>query len=220
MDLPKNIDRFFLYLYLFKTGIMKLKLYFLFFLFFVTLVSFSQEFKGGILAGLAASEISGDYLEGPNKAGVYAGAFVNRHFTPKSSLQLELDFIQKGSRENPDSTNDYRSYLLRLNYVEMPVHYKFDLSKRSTLEGGLSLGVLIHSYEAVNTYEWVAGSDFDPFDLSLNIGYYFSLLEKLSINVRYSNSIVPVRPHAGGATWRANKGQYNEVLSFVLFYEL
>ncbi|MFU8843764.1 MAG: outer membrane beta-barrel protein [Bacteroidales bacterium] len=180
----------------------------------------AQDFHGGVLAGLATSEISGDRLEGPNKAGLYLGAFVSRHFSMRSSLQLELDFIQKGSRENPDSTNDYHSYLLRLNYVEMPLHYNYDFHPRGTIEGGLSLGVLVHSYELADGYEWVSGGDFDPLDLSFNIGLYYRLLEKLRINVRYSNSILPVRPHAGGATWRLNKGQYNEVLSFVLFLEL
>jgi hypothetical protein len=198
---------------------MKLKFYFFTLLIFTGLVSIGQDFKGGILGGLAASEISGDRLQGPNKAGFYVGAFVNRYFSPTSSIQMELDFIQKGSRENPDSSNAYHSYLLRLNYLEMPVHYKYDFIEKATLEAGLSLGVLVQSYEAVDTYEWAAGGSFDTFDLSFNIGLYYTLLENLRINVRYSNSILPVRPHAGGATWRANKGQYNEVLSFVLYYE-
>jgi len=180
----------------------------------------AQDFHGGILGGLSTSEISGDRLEGPNKAGFYLGAFVNRYFTHRSSIQMELDFIQKGSRENPDSSNAYHSYLLRLNYIEIPVHYKYDFIEKGTLEAGLSLGVLIYQDEKVNDYEWGSGSDFDQFDLSFNIGLYYTIIKNLRINVRYSNSILPVRPHAGGATWRANKGQYNEVLSFVLFYEL
>ena len=180
----------------------------------------AQDFNGGILGGLSTSEISGDRLEGPNKAGFYLGGFVNRYFTERSSVQMELDFIQKGSRENPDSSNAYQSYLLRLNYIEMPVHYKYDFVEKGTLEAGLSLGVLIHSYELANGYEWTSGADFERFDLSFNIGAYYTIIQNLRINVRYSNSILPVRPHAGGATWRANKGQYNEVLSFVLFYEL
>ena len=199
---------------------MNSKLYIFFIFLFSSTIAVGQDFRGGILGGLAASEISGDRLQGPNKAGIYAGAFVYRYFSPRSAVQMELNFIQKGSRENPDSSNKYRTYLLRLNYVEMPVHYKYDFTTKGTLEAGLSLGVLVQSKEEVNTYEWAAGDDFDPIDLSFNIGLYFALLENLKINVRYSNSILPVRPHAGGATWRLNKGQYNEVLSFVLFYEL
>ena len=58
---------------------------------------------------------------------------------------MELDYIQKGSRENPDSSNNYEFYLLRLNYVEIPLHYKYDFHEKGTLEAGLSLGFLVHS---------------------------------------------------------------------------
>ena len=180
----------------------------------------AQDFHGGVLGGLSASEISGDRLTGPNKAGLYLGAFVNRQFTPHSSAQLELDFIQKGSRKNHDSTLLDTSYLLRLNYFEIPFHYNFHFNEKASLETGLSLGVLIHSYEEANGYETVSGPSFFKTDLSFNIGAFYSLTDKLRINVRYSNSILPVRAHSQGQTYRLNKGQYNEVLSFVLYYEL
>jgi hypothetical protein len=199
---------------------MKFKILFVFFSLFASLAGYSQKFNGGVLAGLSTSEISGDRLTGPNKAGIYAGFFVNRYFSKRSSIQMELDFIQKGSRENPDSTNGYNFYLLRLNYVELPVHYKFDFHKRATLETGLSLGALIHSHEEGNPGNPVSGPDFDKTDLSFNIGFFFMLIENLRVNVRYSNSILKVRDHAGGATYRANMGQYNEVLSLTLHYSI
>lgn len=195
----------------------------IFIIFFTTVTYFSgsaQRFNGGILAGLSGSEISGDRLEGPNKAGIYAGGFVNFYFTERSSIQMELDFIQKGSRKNPDTIN-YESYILRINYVELPVHYKYDFGERWTLETGLSLGVLISKYEEVN--EIVQENVYPAFkdrDLSFNIGLFYSLIERLRLNIRYSNSILAVRPHSGGQTYRWNKGQYNEVLSFTLHYDL
>jgi hypothetical protein len=178
---------------------------------------YAQKFNGGVLGGLSASEISGDRLEGPNKAGLYLGTFVNRYFSKRSSIQMELDFIQKGSRKNPDSV-DYSTYLLRLNYIEIPVHYKYDFIEKATLETGLGFGFLIHSYEEADGYEWTSGPEFQTLDLSFNIGAYYRLFENLLINVRYSNSILAVRPHASGQTYRWNKGQYNEVLSFTLHY--
>jgi hypothetical protein len=178
-----------------------------------------QDFNGGVLGGLSTSEISGDRLQGPNKAGMYLGAYVNRYFSQRFSLQMELDYIQKGSRNNPDSAS-YEKYLLRLNYIEMPFHARYDFAEKATVEGGLSLGVLIRSYEEANGYEWTSGPEFKPIDFSLNIGLFYTLVERLRINVRYSNSIIAVRPHSSGETYRWNKGQYNEVLSFVLFYDL
>ncbi|MBM3436343.1 MAG: PorT family protein [Bacteroidetes bacterium] len=177
----------------------------------------AQKFNGGVLAGLSTSEISGDRLEGPNKAGVYAGFFVNRYFSNRSSFQMELDFIQKGSRKNPDSL-DFSTYLLRLNYIEIPVHYKYDFHKRGTLEAGLGTGVLIYNYEEANELEVPDSREFKRIDLSFNIGGYFRITGNLLFNLRYSNSILAVRPHSKGQIYRWNKGQYNEVLSFTFHY--
>ncbi len=196
---------------------MKDKIFTLIALIGFTLVSFGQDFHGGVLFGVAGTEISGDRLSGPNKAGLYLGGFVNREFGERSSLQMELDFIQKGSRKNPDSLS-YDSYLLRLSYIEIPVHYRYEFVERASLEVGLSLGVLVHSYEERNTIDPYS-RPFNPLDLSFSFGLFYALTKKMKINVRYANSILAVRPHSNGQTYKWNRGQYNEVLSFVLFYQ-
>ncbi len=179
----------------------------------------AQDFNGGVLGGVSGSQISGDDLSGFNKGGLYLGAFVNRYFGEKSSLQMELDFIQKGSRKNPNAKkNDYSTYLLRLNYIEIPVSYKYDFSTKGTLEGGLSLGVLVNSYEEANETTTISGGEFNRTDFSFHVGGYYTIVENLRINVRYSSSILPVRDHSSGATDRLNAGQYNSVLSFIFFY--
>lgn len=199
---------------------MKIKLVGILILFAISYQIKAQDFNGGILAGLAMTEISGDRLSGPNKAGVYVGGYVNRYLTDRSSFQMELDFIQKGSRMNPDSANNYQSYLLRLSYIELPVHYKYDFHEKATLEAGLSYGVLIHSFEESNGSTAVSGPDFKSGDLSFNFGAYYTLWERMRVNVRYSNSILAVRPHNSGQSYRWNNGQYNEVLSITFHYEL
>jgi hypothetical protein len=181
----------------------------------------AQDFHGGVLGGIATTQISGDQLSGFNKAGLYLGAFVNRGFSKKSSMQMELDFIQKGSRKNPKpKNNDYTTYLLRLNYIEIPVSYKYDFSAKGTLEGGLSFGVLVNSYEEANETTTLSGGEFDRTDFSWHVGLYYTLMENLRVNVRYSNSLLPVRDHSSSATDRLNAGQYNTVLAIVFYYEL
>ena len=189
----------------------------IFLLLSIVAVGQQQRFNGGIQAGVAAAEISGDRLTGPNKAGIYAGGFVNRYFTERSSFQMELNFIQKGSRKNPDSL-DYSYYLLRLSYVELFFHYKWDFSERFTFEVGPSYGVLIKSYEEADG-QILTEPPFYNGDLSANVGLFFTLTKQLRFNLRYSNSILAVRPHSSGQTYKWNQGQYNEVLSFTFHYQ-
>jgi len=193
----------------------------LFILFFMSLgpVLIGQQFNGGLIGGLSMSEISGDRLTGPNKAGVYTGGFVNTYISKKSSFQMELNFIQKGSRKNPDTLDNSNYYLLRLSYIEMFLHYKWDFSELFTLEAGPSFGVLINSYEEADG-QILTEPPFNTGDLSLNVGLFFSLTQRWRFNVRYSNSILAVRPHASGQTYKWNQGQYNEVLSFTFHYKL
>jgi len=178
-----------------------------------------QRFNGGLLGGLSAAEISGDRLTGPNKAGVYAGGFVNAYISNKSSFQMELNFIQKGSRKNPDTLDNSNFYLLRLSYVEMFLHYKWDFTERFTLEAGPSYGVLIKSYEEADG-QILTQPPFKSGDLNANVGLFFSLTQRWRFNVRYSNSILAVRAHSRGQTYKWNRGQYNEVLSFTFHYKL
>jgi len=112
-----------------------------------------QDFRGGFRAGLTASEVSGDDAGGPDKLGWFAAVFTNRDVSEHSRLQLEVMYIQKGSRvfrdshadqnghqgtsffpaagDNglPDPTPDgYRNYRFNLHYVEVPLVFKFDFS--------------------------------------------------------------------------------------------
>jgi hypothetical protein len=126
----------------------------------------AQEFNAGVLGGMSTSEISGDFITGPSKVGLYAGIFTNRYISKKSSLELELNYVQKGSRKNPDST-DVTKYILRLQYVELHLLYKYDL-KKFTFEAGPSLGYLLHSYEEADYF--VLDVPFNPLDFSVGIG--------------------------------------------------
>ncbi len=115
----------------------------------------AQMFRGGLKAGLTASEVSGDDAGGPNKLGWFAAVYTNMDVRPFTRLQLELMYIQKGSRDffdpwdeehgNPNNSllsgliflkddpiepdpSGYRDYRFYLHYVEIPVLIQFDFS--------------------------------------------------------------------------------------------
>src|SRR5438132_3331012 len=97
------------------------KLFFtsLFIIFFQLL--YAQRFHAGVTGGISTTQVAGDQLSGFNKAGVIAGGFVNSSLSEKTSLQMEIIFIQKGSRKPVETDNDNQYYVMRLSYFEVPV---------------------------------------------------------------------------------------------------
>jgi hypothetical protein len=61
-----------------------------------------QGFRAGIIAGISATQISGDDLGGFDKAGLVAGGMVSTNISKKLDLAMEITFFQKGSKKNAD----------------------------------------------------------------------------------------------------------------------
>jgi hypothetical protein len=193
---------------------------------FMILISYSniysQRFNGGIHAGVSATQVSGDEQAGFNKAGIYGGGFVNIYFSQRSSVQMELNFIQKGSRKNPKPDNgDYTKYVCRLNYIEMPLMYKLDVTKWLTLEIGAAAAYLVKSSEEDENGSVSPYLQFKKYEISLIGGGYYNFSKHFMVNVRYENTFpfLPIRQHASRASYNLNKGQYNSVLIFALQYQ-
>src|SRR5687768_1040627 len=122
-----------------------MKIYFLAIFLSIALCMKAQEFNAGLRFGMDASQVNGDRLAGFDKAGILAGVFVNRNFSERISVQMEMIFIQKGSRRPLDDFNTY--YRLRVHYIEVPVLLRYQASKKFTVYAGPSYGVLIFSEE-------------------------------------------------------------------------
>lgn len=203
---------------------MKIK-HFLLLLLILPSYIYSQEFEGGIVLGVNATAVFGDQLSGPDKPGLHAGAYAALAISENSTLQMELSFVQKGSKHFPDSAtqpNYADSYLLRLNYAELPVIFQFHANEQLTFETGASYAVLINSpgYERVDMYEQTPDPPFNAGDLSIHLGGNYLLTSKVRFSVRASHSILPIRSHNQGGTYLLNRGQYNQVLAFTLRYRL
>jgi len=153
----------------------------------------SQNFNGGILAGVAGTQVAGDGYYGFHKAGIFAGGFVNLQVSEHSSFQMELEFFQKGSRENPDSANNYNQYLFRVNYIELPVLYQYTFNKRFKVEAGPSLGFLVGYYEERFEEEIKGGNRPANVTFQLNAGLYVYLSTHFTVNIRTNNSMLNIR---------------------------
>lgn len=179
----------------------------------------TPTFRGGITGGVVASQVSGDNSAGFNKLGLYVGPFANFNLREKLLFQMEISYIQKGSRENPTEENNYYSYRLKLDYIELPFMFRYSYSDKLDFEVGLAYSVLIRTYEEFNQQE-VDDRPFNTHNSSLIAGIYYKLDDTWSVNFRTSNSITPIRKHKSGQTYRLNFGQTNNLLTLGLFYTM
>lgn len=189
---------------------------------FFVLLSFSvqaQKFKAGIIAGVSATQISGDRLSGYNKAGLVLGGVVSTAVAKKFDLAMEILYFQKGSKKNSDPENgDYTSYRLRLNYFEVPLLLQWNYSKVFTFEGGPTFGALLSDVEEDEYGVLNAQLPFEKMEFGIAGGLKVRFAQKFAFTARIESSLLPVRKHVSGASYRLNHGQYNAALQFAVQY--
>jgi hypothetical protein len=143
---------------------------------------------------------------------------VRGKLSEKWSAQLEIMYIQKGSRHNYNpEKGDYAFYFLQLDYIEVPVLFLFH-QKKFTFELGPSFGFLLKEEEYNEVQELTGYRPFNKNELNYNIGISYEIYKNWGMNWRYSNSLTPIRSHASGARTWYNPGQKNNVLAFSLTY--
>jgi hypothetical protein len=132
-----------------------------------------------------------------------------------------MTYFQKGSRHNADPKKpDDDTYIFRANYIEVPVLYQYKFAKWFKLEAGPSMGVLINYHEERNDY-LVLHNPPAALTLQVNLGLYFSLSERLRVNLRTNNSILNIRSESatGDVKRIFDYGQYHDSLVLSLFYQ-
>jgi hypothetical protein len=177
-----------------------------------------QRFKASVLAGINSSQVSGDELAGFNKAGILLGGSAILPLNKSFEAEMEILFIQKGSRSklSEDNTNiDY--YKMALNYLEVPIIFTFYPTPKVSLHAGPTVGVLLSAKE-----EDIAGSrtdqiTFENYELGVAGGLSFHFNKSISLSMRLSNSLLPIRK-IGADTKFFISGQYNSGLAFFLRY--
>lgn len=176
-----------------------------------------QGFYGGLRLGMTGSQVQGDNLSGFDKAGITGGFIVGIPVGDYADFQTEILFVQKGSRKNP-TKNDPSKYIMRLNYIEMPFLYRRQLKENYGFETGLSFGVLLENTDVEYDLYGVLPSrePFKEFEVAAHVGIWYKIRDNTRVNLRYSHSVLPIRPHQGGVTYYFNRGQYNLVLGLTL----
>ncbi|MFT7612807.1 MAG: hypothetical protein ACI9J3_001773 [Parvicellaceae bacterium] len=175
----------------------------------------------GAQVNLNATSVTGTTVRGINKVGLFAGIFFQKSITDDFALELDLSYSQKGALKPPNhKMNDFTKYLMKLEYGELGVFGRYDV-RGVIFEAGLSGGYLISSSETDENNQIITGNgDISKFEFSGAIGVQFPISERFCIGTRLSHSILPIRKHVNGASFRLNIGQMNQVLSFSVRYTI
>lgn len=190
---------------------------------FITIAN-AQRFEGGLIGGFNAAQVDGDFYKGYHKPGVALGGYVQTNLSRNVFVAMELKLMQKGAR-NIDSLaiNDEQiKYIMRLNYVDLPVYLGFRTSERISMLVGVSTGYLLSGNE-YNDYGKFPAEDRHPFnsiDVQAMLGFRLQLTRRISVDVRGAYSLLPIRNQPGNEIWYWKSNQFNNLLSTTLLYRL
>jgi hypothetical protein len=196
-----------------------------FFLLLLVMASSSlraQRFNAGLMAGGVTSQVDGDTYDGYHKWGFLGGGYVTLQISPHSSFQMELEYIQKGSKRVDTSVMGGDTYLLRLHYIEIPVLYQYTFKKRFYFEAGPVADVLIGSLELKNGAAPPGTVPLRLVTFAGIFGFGAYLTSHLRINIRSNYSLNSIRSKNNYGGYRRiflETGQYNNVLSLSLLWD-
>ncbi|WP_345006117.1 porin family protein [Snuella lapsa] len=106
----------------------------------VSVYGFSQGTKYGVRAGYNISNLDFDgtpILDNEHRNGFAIGFFGEYGFTKTFALMPEIQFSSEGGKTKA----------LRLDYIQVPVLFKFRLSERIHIGAGPQVGVKVYEHE-------------------------------------------------------------------------
>jgi hypothetical protein len=180
--------------------------------------------------GLNVCQIHGDNYNGYNKPGIFSGVAVNARLNEKMSLELGFYFSQKGARHNQNpEKGDFTFYRVNLNYLDLPLLFKFKLNPTYFITLGPSIAYLISYKEENELGDWTGVYKFNKFETGVNIGLGRKVKERFFVEVRSSNSILPTRNYGilANKVFYPNPiarffvaGLYNNILTLIVSYNI
>lgn len=179
---------------------MKIRTITLLTLLFLSTPIFSQVFKGGLLLGINGAQVDGDDQSGYDKFGIMGGAFIYTPISPYWDIQLEIEYMGKGAQSVSTADEGYQTeFTINLNYIELPVLMKLDLSstnintlKSFSFVGGLGFGYLFDPSQTLSSLYPTTQINFRSFELSAVLGFEYQLNDMFSVLGRFSYSITPI----------------------------
>lgn len=185
----------------------------------LTFTAYSQKFEGGVLIGLTASQIDGDNSSGYNKVGLQGGGWVRRMFTYTVGGQMEIMYMQKGAMKTRN-TGDTAYLKTTLHYIDIPLMAQYIFNENVMIELGIIPEVLMSAKVEDANSPLPINPEYNRFTLGAFAGIGYRFLEVLSLRLRFNYSILPIQAHPSGQKYLLNQGNYSNMLSFAVYYQI
>ena len=185
-------------------------------------INAQQAFKGGFVAGIAASQIDGDHQSGYKKPGLTLGIYTGHEISSRLNWFLEFRYTGKGAAERFsffDSLPD-NLYEIRLHYLEFPLYLSYKVSNSVHIEAGISIGYLLSSkiYDPYSTEFLDPERAFNSLDYTGLLGARFDWSENWTIGLRVNYSLIPFYKPEGIVSNK--QALYNNSLQLSFFYRV
>lgn len=154
----------------------------------------SQAFSVGPKVGYNSAELKGssfkNFHENNSQNGMHVGVFAEIRFD-KFAIQPEVYYSTEGGEWQANFDNGSVKHNFDLNYIHVPLLFKYYLTNGIAIEAGPQAGFLMNND--------VKFSDLDPnspkfntFDFSVNVGLSVNLPLNLMVSARYNAGLTNV----------------------------
>ncbi len=176
----------------------------------ISMVSVNAQTSFGAKAGLNVANLSGDISDNEALVGFNVGFFAEITLADSFFLQPELLFSTQGTTiKDPLFDVFFLSDDLALNYINLPIMFKYDVANRFYLEAGPQIGFLVSAKLADED----AKDYFETTDFGANFGLSYGFTEKLFAQARYNIGLSNIAKDSG------DEKISNAVLSFSVGYK-
>jgi len=189
----------------------------------------AQDFTYGAKAGLNVANIVDKDKDNYAKAGFHIGAFVEVPLSEKLSVQPELIFSTQGSKSEGSTVLQEAKMKDKLNYINIPVMFKYPVAEGFNLQAGPQLGILTSAKLKKDITPTTTGAglglpeeskiedskdNYKSIDFALNLGVGYEFGDGLLVDARYSVGLSNIYENKGGGNTKANNSVFQISLGF------
>jgi hypothetical protein len=166
----------------------------------------------GVKAGLNVAGLHSSAANNlDSRASVYAGGLAHIHLSKHIAIQPEVVYSGQGAKQNVGDGN----YVLRLNYINVPVLLQYMIADGFRLQTGPQLGLLTNAKAKTGNITTGVKSDYTSADFAWSVGAGYLTHSGLGVDARYNIGINNIN---NTGNYSQNKLQ-NRVFQIGLFYQ-